>query len=238
MKLQHVTFTGIDGKTDLWELYKIQEEYPFVEWGVLLSKDWRTNGNRFFNPSYLQTLRESGLNLSAHLCGTMAAYAIRGGWDYVYDCTRWDFDVFKRCQLNVSTRKDNPARLTKLRRPDSLEELIIQQRSADEVDLWRTAKTGRNITVLLDASGGRGIDTPIKVLKNAPKVGYAGGINVDNVFNKLTFLLTHEEVNDFWIDMENGVRTDDWFDTDFVRSVLHNCKVAIEKLGLEKQYFK
>lgn len=238
MKLQHITFTGIDWKTDLWELYKIQEEYPFVEWGVILSKNWRENGNRYFNPSFLQVFRDSNFNLSAHLCGTMAAYAIRGGWKYVLDNTNWDFDVFKRCQLNVSNRKDNPPQLTKLKRLESLDELIIQQHDVNSLSLWQTAKTRRNITPLLDASGGQGIDTPIEVLENVPKVGYAGGINVDNVFDKLTYLLTHEKVNTFWIDMESSVRTDDWFDTDKVRAVLNKCEEAFRAVGVWEQYMK
>lgn len=35
MKLKHITFTGIDGKTDLVELWKLQQQYPIAEFGVL-----------------------------------------------------------------------------------------------------------------------------------------------------------------------------------------------------------
>ena len=93
-----------------------------------------------------------------------------------------------------------------------------------------------NVSVLLDASGGQGIDTPIKVLPNADKpfkVGYAGGINPDNVADKLAYLIQHNEVGDFWIDMESGVRTDDWFDTDKVRRVLAICKEVMRELHVE-----
>jgi phosphoribosylanthranilate isomerase len=85
--------------------------------------------------------------------------------------------------------------------------------------------------VLLDASGGQGIDTPVEVAPafSALKVGYAGGINPDNVAEKLTYLLEHVETGDFWIDMESGVRTNDWFDLDKVYTVLEICQSIIDK---------
>ena len=61
------------------------------------------------------------------------------------------------------------------------------------------------------------------------KIGYAGGINPGNVADKLTFLMENEMVGDFWIDMESGVRTDDWFDIDKVRRVLEICEPIISK---------
>ena len=82
--------------------------------------------------------------------------------------------------------------------------------------------------MLLDASGGEGIETSL-VAFAGKKIGYAGGINADNVADKLTFLMENEQVGDFWIDMESGVRTDDWFDTDKVRRVLEICEPIINK---------
>lgn len=43
--LRHITFTGVDAKTDINALYQIQKEFPIVEWGILVSKNWRENGN-------------------------------------------------------------------------------------------------------------------------------------------------------------------------------------------------
>lgn len=47
-------------------------------------------------------------------------------------------------------------------------------------------------------------------------VGYAGGINPDNV-SKFLALIAHAD--NFYIDMESGVRTNGWFDLDKVESV-------------------
>lgn len=35
MRLQHITFTGIDARTDVEDLIDIQHEFPIVEFGVL-----------------------------------------------------------------------------------------------------------------------------------------------------------------------------------------------------------
>ena len=40
MKLKHITFTGIDARTDLQELQDIQRQYPLAEFGVLTSYHW------------------------------------------------------------------------------------------------------------------------------------------------------------------------------------------------------
>ena len=62
----------------------------------------------------------------------------------------------------------------------------------------------------------------------------AGGFNPENVADKLRYLLTNDEVGDFWIDMESGVRTDDWFDLDKVRRVLAICNEVIRDLHIEE----
>lgn len=47
MILTKVTFTGIDERTDLKRVKQLQKKYPFAEFGVLLSYDWKENGQRF-----------------------------------------------------------------------------------------------------------------------------------------------------------------------------------------------
>lgn len=219
MKLKHVTFTGIDHRTDLDALEEIQEKHPFVEWGVLLSMDWKANGNRYFNPQYLPTFKFRRLKLSAHLCGRLAHYAVINEWYKVYNITGPFIDVFRRCQLNVANRTDNPD-VCETKVPYMLDEVIIQQKSVKDCDFWNKGIEDEAVTILLDASGGQGIDTPLNALNTDYKVGYAGGINEFNVAEKLEYLLSNNEVHDFWIDMENGVRSDDWFDINKVRNVL------------------
>ena len=225
--LRQITFTGIGVETDLKVLKEIQDEYPLVEWGVLLSKNWQENGPRFFDPSQLNTLRWQGLNLSCHLCGSAARAVVSENWEPAFEVTRGMFGLFQRCQVNISMEQPN-GKTQYMRPPIDLNELIIQQKSAGAMNIFNAIKNRTKMSVLLDASGGRGIDTPVKPL-NIPglKVGYAGGLNPDNVGEKLEYLLENVE-GEFWIDMESGVRTDDRFDIDKCVSVLQTCQKIME----------
>lgn len=232
MKLQHITFTGIDGKTDLGALWELQQQYPITEFGVLVAKNWRDNGNRYFNPTFLDTLRDRGLKLSCHLCGSIARAAVRGDWEPFRLWARGNWDIFQRCQINIATSQENPVWFVPTEDRTMFDEVILQQRGSDDCPLFmNTYRQGadEHVTTLLDASGGEGINTPIVPLNLVHKIGYAGGMNEDNVADKLRFLLESDRVHDFWIDMESGVRTDDWFDVDKVRRVLKICEPIINK---------
>lgn len=234
MKLQHITFTGIDGKTDLRELLEIQQKYPIVEFGVLVAKNWRENGNRYFNPSYLKSLEKNRLNLSAHLCGSIARAAVSGDWEPYREWAKSYPYFFQRCQINISLSKSNPEKFEIYGGAHSFNEIILQQKDIRHTRLFmnscNTKKGEPKVSVLLDASGGQGIDTNIEVLEGNFKVGYAGGINPDNVYEKLKYLLTNKKVGNFWIDMESGVRTDDWFDTNKVCRVLKEYERVISEI--------
>ena len=240
MRLQHITFTGIDAKTDIRDLIDIQREFPIAEFGVLTSYHWYENGNRYLDPKVINELRGNGLSLSLHVCGSAAHDAAAGRWDLIDKLVWSNIGLFQRIQLNISNRSDNPNALGRL--PKIVEqEVIIQTRDGANTSIYDATiekfrekdKFGRSFSMLLDASGGQGIDTPLKVLPSSGKVGYAGGFNPDNVGEKLTFLLQNVRMGQFWIDMESGVRTDDWFDTAKVRRVLATCKEVISDLGLE-----
>lgn len=226
--LKHITLTGIDDRTDIRELVRLQELYPLVEFGVLLS--WSLQGNERRYPS-IQTVRafnEAGLNLSAHICGSAARQFAQG------DTTILDHILgqigtvrFKRMQLNLA---GFPAeRFVPLPTEyGSAKEIILQRMGVDELNHYRE-RLSDHPSVLLDASGGRGRETPIVPLRGPFKVGYAGGLGPDNVEEKLSFLLGRPEVGDFWIDMESGVRSFDWFDVTKAEEVLKKCNAALLK---------
>ncbi|MBQ9093224.1 MAG: hypothetical protein IJY03_04425 [Prevotella sp.] len=234
MKLKHITFTGIDAMSDIKTLQGIQKEFPLAEFGVLTSYHWNENGNRYLDPELIAMLRGKELRLSLHICGSAAHDAAVKEWEKIDELTKDSLDIFKRVQLNLSGRKDNPEYCWI---PLVIgQELIIQQKGHNNLALYESTLNhwkGKPyphrdvISVLLDASGGRGIDTPIDILETKEKVGYAGGMNPENVGDKLYQLLTSPKVGDFWIDMESGVRTDDWFDLDKVHRVLSICKEVI-----------
>jgi hypothetical protein len=232
MRLQHITFTGIDAKTDIQALKEIQREFPIAEFGVLTSYHWYENGNRYLDPRILRhEVMGNGLHLSLHICGSAASDAVRGRYADIFHLTYGCYCRIPRIQLNVAGRKDNPHVASAT---DWGHEVIVQQRDPDNLDLFAaTLETWKDYlgkcSILLDASGGRGINTPLKVLPLTCKVGYAGGINPENVGDKLDFLMREHTSGPFWIDMESGVRTNDWFDIDKVIKVLKICQPIIQQ---------
>ena len=219
-ELTHITFTGVDDETDLHRLVDIQKKYPKVEFGVLVSRKWKENGPRFLSPFKTKELRGLGLRLSAHLCGSIARDVLHmGGFSNTDDFPKI-IDMFSRVQLNVSNY-DEPENMSPYILPGPLQEIIIQQAFDHNTFMLCRIASGDCISILLDESGGNGIDTPINMplyLQNV-HVGFAGGINPDNVVAKVREITSLPQVGRFWIDMESGVRTYDRFDLDKVEQV-------------------
>ena len=240
MRLKHITFTGIDARTDLQELQAIQQQYPIAEFGVLTSYHWYENGNRYLNPQFLPNLYGRELNLALHICGSMASDATEGLWKRInrHTLSMLEMQLFQRVQINVANRLGNPERLVSMPTPKT--EVIIQQRPGNaelfEHSLFVEGEGApRNVSMLIDGSGGQGIDSPISIYPSVYKIGYAGGINPDNVADKLAYLFENVNDGEFWIDMESGVRTDDWFDLDKVHQVLEICQPIIKEYRKKDQ---
>lgn len=234
-KLTNISFNGIDEQTDIDRLVEIQRKYPLAEFGVLLSENWYKNGSRYNNPENLYKLSGLGLNLSAHLCGTLAKSAIRNDFSTVINLCNGYFNIFQRTQINVAMYgKRNPKELV-IDLPETIREAIIQQKSANDCGLFMSYYEANRdnlsdkFSILIDGSGGQGISGEINVLPIDAKIGYAGGINEENVIEKLDYLMRHTK--NFWIDMESGVRTDDWLDLDKVE---HICSMVYEYLDRNK----
>lgn len=226
MKLTRVTFTGIDLWTDLQCLASISQQYPYAEFGLLMSKDWQENGPRFPNPDIVWKLANiwssQPFHLSLHLCGEFAIAAAKGDYSFLYTMIAPNlFSIFERVQLNLDSK---PLFDILHRIPKSDKEVIVQMRTAVLCKQFLDGGNPEGMSYLIDYSGGRGIESPLEVV-NVPgvHVGYAGGIGPGNVGQKLRGLLTYPSDGEFWIDMETRVRTDEKFDLDKVEQVLKIC---------------
>lgn len=221
--LTSVCFNGIDVNTDLRKLAQVQCHYPYAEFGIILSRNWGENGNRYLDPTYLEKIAGVGLNLSAHLCGEIARQAIRDNWEPALELCGGHFGIFRRTQLNIANSKVNPETLHFEHIPENIKEVIIQQRP-DNMELYREyyeREKNPRVTILFDASGGTGADGDFVAHNEFTRAGYAGGLKPDNIRKKRKQLLdSMEENHSFWLDMESGVRTDDWFDIEKIENVL------------------
>lgn len=229
MNLQTVTITGVDPSVDLNTLLALSRDFPFVEWGVLLSRaagahpkypshDWVEKICRF--------ALENRMALSGHLCGAWTQRLLGGEWPL--EMRRFSFS---RLQLNIAKTQEHslhPEHWMHLL-PRSCEIIVQFNHSKprfDPVALVQTlGKAGYAASVLMDASGGRGIEaaawpTPPRV----SKLGYAGGLRPENLYLNLKQidLVTGANARPIWIDMESGVRTEDglYLDMDRVRQCL------------------
>lgn len=225
-----VTFTGLDARTDVRRLRDIQQRYPNAEFGILFSETRTGNENRYPEKRIIHKFQQSGVRLALHVCGRLSRATFTESYYDLFHRTG-GLTWFDRIQLNGLSS------LTELRR-DQLDipagtELILQQDPKFPLITSRIGSyTEGRLSLLMDASGGEGIDTPFQVADiPGVKVGYAGGINPGNVIRKLEGLLS-DGAKDFWIDMETGVRTNDWLDLDKVEDILKQ----VEEYTRNRQY--
>lgn len=233
--LTRVTVTGADTFTNRRTMYDISQEFPFVEWGILLSKSKEGKENRFPDESWIDQLFDYPLNYAGHLCGSWVRDFVNGGNEFTTERPRWTTPIpvhgtlFKRLQLNISHIVDHVDRTTFLKvlqESKIASRFIIQVRSI--VPSWWPTDRIDDVDFLYDCSGGRGVLTPQwptpmgmwQERKLLPNCGYAGGLSPDNLAAQLPLMEKAAEGQPVWIDVESGVRTSDVFDLDKVRRFL------------------
>jgi hypothetical protein len=259
MALDRVTITGADDSVSAADLLPLQREFPFVEWGILVSKANTIDHNgtpRFPSCKWiadLQQLAEQAQfpNLSLHVCGQWVRQLLVGNLEIPPDFLH----LFGRVQLNFHAErtKCDPAAFAR-RLNDIGKEFIFQVDGAAGNDHMQAAEAeqAKNCFALFDVSGGAGI-----VPKSWPQPiyldvdpgehgegveywayhGYAGGLGPHNLEHELPKILAaaastgHTREGRIWIDMETWVRSqnDRVFDLDKVRECLSIAGKYIQK---------
>lgn len=206
---EFITFTGVDDRTDVAALTELSSRYP-IEVGILFSPSRQGGDNRYPSIKTITKFVHDGPGrLSAHLCG---AYS-RAVMSRESPKIPVDLQLFNRVQVNHFSPDAHAIHEFAFRNATTA---IAQCRGADQFPAHQMVRW------LYDASGGRGIEpTAWPPHPGGDRlVGYAGGIGPDNVLEVIRAI---NSAGPYWIDMESGVRTDDWFDLTKVEAV---CKAV------------
>lgn len=193
-KPELVTFTGIDERTDLVAVQELAARYPRAEFALLVSKSKTGNENRFPSLSFAKQFIDCrGTRRALHICGAWAESIMR--------CERpvlpVDTSRFRRIQVNHR----EPS-------PNAIWDYAAGYNGIAQCH-GETFPASSSVMWLFDRSGGTGKRPKFWPDYPGRFVGYAGGINPDNVIETLELIGAQGK---YWIDMETGVRTDDWFD--------------------------
>lgn len=200
-----ITFTGADSYTNQIRMRAIQSVHP-VEWGILFSPSKQGKNNRYPDIYTINTMIKRQLNLAAHICGKYSEL-IMVGQDPNLPINLKDFN---RAQINHG--KPNAASIMDFSNRNNHIPCIAQWRNGEHFP----ERFGTH-SWLYDCSGGNGILPEQYPPGPNYMVGYAGGINPDNVLDVLEKI---DAKYPFWIDMETGVRDDnDQFDLNKVEQV-------------------
>lgn len=223
--LMRVTFTGVDENTNLEQLKTVSSIYPYVEWGILYSENpsGRLGFNRFpsqqwfvENKEKIEAIKnETGASFALHICGGAVKTLLSGENVFLPQILA----LFNRVQINLIYKEKNLTDLQNLflAYPDI--NFITQHNKANE-SLYGKVEA-KNHQILFDSSGGRGITSDHWQNPLSDKLyGYAGGLGPENIKEQLINIEKASNNKQFWIDMENKVRTDDIFDLSKCEQVL------------------
>ena len=154
------------------------------------------------------------MNLALHVCGKLARdVAKTGSLEGVKEFVGSYFDLFQRIQLNLV------GSTIKVPITDTMGKEIIIQTNLDNKESaknYELMKEVEGIVFLSDKSGGHGEVTDFDFFDTYQ--GFAGGLNPENILERkadIDYLVEY----DYWMDMESGVRTDDWLDLDKVEDI-------------------
>jgi hypothetical protein len=230
--LKRVTITGADDSTSVPNLVDLSIEFPFVEWGILVSKK-QEGSYRFPLREWIDRFAEVTSNytlqVSTHVCGSWVRQMFTGelDWKELPNCLR----VSQRVQINTHAERH----VSTLGLVDSLghyatKQFIFQWDGVNSHLTYAADAYGFDVAALFDLSGGAGtLPEYWPQPTSAFWCGYAGGLGPDNVIEQLCKI---DSIcpKPFWIDMERRVRTEDdsALDLDAVRRVLVACKQHME----------
>jgi hypothetical protein len=194
-----ITATGIDERTSQADIQRL------LDAGAEVAVLWTENpeGRQRYPSHHWIRAMVSKIRgpMALHVCGSKvrARLLTKSPFvGFVYG--------FQRIQVNGTVSLSALAKIASWR-----VEIITQDTTANFP--LRDAEVG-NHTILVDGSGGRGeLPRCWYAPVTTKRVGFAGGLGPHNLREELPKIM-QVATGDWWIDMETGVRSDDWFDVE------------------------
>ncbi|MNK09928.1 hypothetical protein D3C87_279370 [compost metagenome] len=233
-----LTITGADDGVDALALAELAEAYPFVELAILFSAD-RQGRPRYPSQEWREEFydvtcdrSDSGYNTAAHLCGKLVQGRLATVGMFETEIEK-NFDTI---QFNLFTPNLAPYILDYSKRYQKTHQVVVPfNNNTKPILTSKDAEYWSTLSVLCDSSGGRGVackawpdDVP-QHFYDRQAVGFAGGINEQNIEAVLEGLGQMYGDKFFWIDLETGARdADDAFDLDTVERILELAADFIE----------
>jgi hypothetical protein len=237
MRLKTVTLTGADDSVHPRDLRLLSKQYPFLEWGILVSLKQEASP-RFPSTKWMQELALLAshstvpLNISAHICGSVLRDLLMGD-NTVFLHYGPLLSVAQRIQLNFhgEPQRFNPrmfAEVLNNRRVD----VIFQHDGVNDVLMEKIMPFlgGDRCVPFYDMSHGAGVYPKTWPSPNvgAKMYGFAGGIGPENVLTAIKEIGMHvAESVTTWIDMETNIRTGARFDLVKCLAVARSCEPLI-----------
>jgi hypothetical protein len=255
MNLDRVTITGADESVSPRSLLDLSAEFPFVEWGILVSSSHTGFGEhspRFPSQVWIDRLLDacgpSGAYpapaLSLHVCGKWVRDLLMG--NISVPSRLGERQAFQRVQLNFHAERVtcNPRPFFNALLAMGPRQYIFQIDGADGnkhlESLYALNDSDHSIDAvpLFDTSGGAGVlprqwPRPQYMSTDRDFIyhGYAGGLGPDTLPDELPKIDAASAGARIWIDMERRVRSDDdeQFDLVKVRRCLELCAPLVSQ---------
>lgn len=235
--LSLVSFVGVDTKTNIQDIVDFRDNFPAAtkrnyEFSVLfsetksLTKDMRYPDYDFCS-HFLGYMAGKSVHASIHLCGSVIDKYLAEDPKIIDLCLH-----ASRIQLNLNIAnytdydKLSSALINMIDKHEH--HIILQQNKTKEKFMScllnkKDIATDR-ISLLYDSSGGFGREiTSVNPPNVAHFTGYAGGLKPSNVKTVIKLI---EEVNTnnmtYYIDMESGIRANNYFSIDLCKQVINN----------------